>query len=355
MEVAVKSVGAAWRGRSLALGAAAIVIPTAAAVMAAGVVGAEETTTTETEFAATAQCELEELTFPDDAVFSYTSGISPDGDYVSGYFSVDPVETNREAVVWHDDEAHSLGIPDEATAYAVNDSGLAVGQNITPDWEIQPYVAQDGEATQVPGIRHGSATGVNDGGDVVGERNDNWLESEPFVWRDGADEVEDLPAPDGAYAAVAADISDDGAIVGWYESEDHEILPYSWDVDGEGRELPLPDGLEPDADVRVHQVTGDWAVGRAGDTAVRWNLSTDAAPEELDADSAHGVSADGWVVGNDGNRAVLITDDEVVELPSLGTNPRPARASGISADGTIISGHIDHPDVHEFVPVAWRC
>lgn len=352
----MNSYGRRWRRHPLTLGvAAAMAVPTVVLVSVSAV-AAESESEVALDIAGAAQCELAELPYPDDAVYGFAYAVSPSGEFVAGTFNTEPVETNREAILWRDGEPLSLQMPGFAKAEGVNDSGVVVGYGID-DWEVYPYVEADGEVTQVPGVEFGRAYSVNSDGDVAGQRLDTRLKGEPFVWRPGAEEAETLPLhDDGAHEGSAQDIGDDGTVVGWYEAAEREIRPYAWDADGSGRELPMPADPDPDhPDVYALQVAGDWAVGTNGADALRWDLTGDEAPEVLELDRANDVNGEGHVAGTVGNQAVLLTDDGLVELPSLGTYPRPATASGVSADGQTVSGYVDHPDTAGNVPAVWHC
>lgn len=337
----------------------------AAALAAAGVAAA--TAVTAVSMSATAQeqatpegiavaCEIETLPLPDEAVLGYAEAISSSGSFVAGLYTApvddDPDDVDLYTGLWQDGELDVLEFPDgETRVMAVNDSGVVASYVVVPELDTLPYVHRDGEAVQVPGVDLGSAFDVNNAGDVVGERTDTSLRSEPYLWRADAEEAETLPLPDGSHGGSALGVDDAGTVVGWYQAADREILPYAWDADGEGRELPA-DG---DVDTTASKVAGSWVIGLEDDEdSVRWNLDDDEAPELLDFDAA-AVNSQGWVAGRDGTTAVLLADDERVELPSFGTNPRAARAYGISDDGSVLAGRADDPDRNENVPVLWRC
>lgn len=343
--------------RTAVLAVAGAATAVAATAMSLTAVADEQAGQSTPDDAAAVECDIEPLAIPDDAVSGTARAVSPDGSHAAGSYSVPSdqghIEVETHAILWQDGEPRELDFPEgDSRALAVNDSGVVAGHLLTPEWDHLPYVHVDGETFQVPGVDFGRSYDVNNAGHVVGERRDTSLRGEPFIWHVDADEAETLPLPDGAHGGGAEGVDEAGTVVGWHENADRDVVPYAWDADGEGREL----ASSGDGETRASQVAGNWVLGADDSGDLLWDLDGDDAPGPIELDRAYAVNSQGWVAGADDHRtAVLLTAEERVELPSHGTYPRPARAYGLAADGDLVSGVIDDPDIVGNIPVLWRC
>ena len=220
----------------------------------------------------------------------------------------------------------------------------------------------------MPGAEHGSAYAINDAGTIIGDDS----AGAALVWSSATAEPTSLPLPEGATAATATDIDEDGTVVGNIDQQ----RPYVWLADGTHRDLPLPTLDDGQATTgRVFAVRNGWATGWAstggdeaasgrpaagGDTvAVRWNLRTGETRTVAEfAGSPDSVNAQGWMVGlSTEGRAVLVTDAGTVALPELAPH-EPGQLTNIpgtvSDDGTLVTGQSD--DATDTIqPVVWRC
>jgi probable HAF family extracellular repeat protein len=151
-------------------------------------------------------------------------------------------ETNvTHAFLWDDGNMTDLGVlPDEerSAAYDINENGQICGSsshtlNQYPFPTYQTACFWDGEEIteigKLPGYtRNSAAGGINSQGQVVGWSSDTGNNPHAFIWEDG--ELTDLnsllPEGSGWELKSAADISDDGKIIGYgkYNGETHGFL-----------------------------------------------------------------------------------------------------------------------------------
>jgi uncharacterized membrane protein len=315
-------------------------------------------------------CTLEQLPVPDNEPMALTSGADPTGKYIVG--RTYPEGGGYRGVIWQDGQATAVDLPgDEEESLAdVNSAGTAVGWSYEGGGPV-PYVYSGGQVSRLPGADHGSAFAINDAGAIVGED----AAGAALMWPSVTAEPVSLPLPEGASAATANDIDEDGTVVGNIDLE----RPYVWFADGTHRALPLPtiDG-KPATNGRVFTVRNGWATGwastgggaeggaRAGAdglgedaVAVRWNVNTDEVRVFTEFDvRANTANAQGWQIGtNTEGRAVLVTDAGTVPLPELAEHEPGGLTnipSTLSDDGRLITGQSD--DATDTIQaVVWRC
>ena len=311
-------------------------------------------------------CTLERLPVPDNAPMALTAGADPTGQYIVGRSY--PKAGGYQAVIWHDGKATLVMLPGdlEENLQDVNSTGTAVGWSYQDTGSV-PYVYRDGQVSQLPGVKNGSALAINDAGAIVGDD----AAGAALLWPSATAEPTRLPLPAGASAATANDIDEDGTVVGTIDLK----RPYVWFADGTHRELPLPtiNGKKA-VSARVFSIRNGWATGVADtddrakgaknpDAApvgpIRWNVRTGEVRlfDELRG-RASTANAQGWLIGMDKQgRAALVTDTSTVPLAGLAA-PEPGGLSDIpttlSDDGRVISGQSDDA-TGTIQAVVWRC
>jgi uncharacterized membrane protein len=319
--------------------------------------------------AAPTSCTLKRLPAADNAPMAIIGATDGAGQYMVGRSY--PSGGGYRATIWHDGTPLAVAMPGdrEENLSAVNSSGTAVGFSFDASGSV-PYVYKDGKVTKLPGVRHGDAYAINNAGEIVGDS-----EEAPVVWKSATAEPTKLPVPPGTKQARAADISEDGTIVG---SIDYQ-RPYVWLPDGSHRELPIPsvDG-KPAAIATAGYISGDWVSGVASASAggtgakvpgqkgkpvpfrgVRWNLSTGEVTVTAALPMAgNDVNASGWEIGTDkSGAAVLMTSSGTVTLPDLDKHTPDGLATipnAMSDDGrTIVGQSDDKKDVIQ--PIVWHC
>lgn len=347
----------------------------AAAVAATAVVAAQAASAGEHGREAGQTCEMEALPIPEGFVSTKVSGMSDDGSVIAYYAeSPDPDDYGALPLLYSGGEVTEVPIPgDDPQLADVNSAGTGVGFSMV-DGRFVPYVWRDGELSELPG-GEGQAHGVNEHGDIVGFLRVDTVYSDPVIWpADGSGPVA-LPMPEHAENGVATAVDDDGTVVGHYSDlADHSgsRKPYMWDADGEGADLPLPEGVEPaDVDSVPLDVQGDWASGFLSAPGVeapgvRWNLSEGTAEmTELGwYEETVAVSADGTVAGHVYGlpTAAYQSGSVVTELPGAldpAENLNYDNAEAISADGSLIAGNVvvgyDEFGMETQNAVVWAC
>ncbi|MGH8794170.1 MAG: hypothetical protein ACRDXX_16180 [Stackebrandtia sp.] len=344
----------------LAGGAAAVLAGVAVPVFSAAAETADSNGST-----TAAECTVEELKLPDEAVGSNAWVVSSDGARIGGTFDQDSDTTWTSPYVSHDGEVTVIETPGYGGHLRdVNDAGDAVGwwDDGQSNWVfIWAYLG--GELVQIPGTDIGQAEGVNNRGDVAGSKGKYWNDSKPFIWLSGADDVVELPLPEDAIAGKAMGVNDDGVVIGYWNDKDQKSHPYMWDADGKGHDLAMPDDAAADAEAMGHDVSGDWAKGVVHDAdgvrPIRWNLSGDGKVEWADLDSAGKINSEGWMPGTDSKDQprVLDADGNAVELPAADAADRsqPYGLSEIDADGGFVAAGAAYPAEGEEFAVVWRC
>jgi uncharacterized membrane protein len=339
---------------------------TAAAVAAAGAVTLPVQGAGAAESGAPQTCAIETLPVPEGLRFTFATGMSDDGSVVA--YRAYPVDGGGERFpfVYMDGRAFEVPIPGEDQQVAdVNSSGLGAGFAFVDGVQL-PYLAQEGKAVELVSEDGGEANGVNERGDVVGARGQ--YPQVPVVWPVGEARPVDLPLPEGAGSGTATEISDDGAIVGYYEDAEGDFVPYAWDADGTGAPLPTPEGVDPaTAHAYVSDLNGDWASGYLSApgldaVGVVWNL-TEGTAEATGLGGPVAVSAEGVAAGDAFPHAAYeVESGKIVELPGVSDpadNWFGDRADQISADGSVIAGSVyagEDPDGgHILNAVVWTC
>ncbi|MCP3805092.1 hypothetical protein NLX83_38090 [Allokutzneria sp. A3M-2-11 16] len=161
-------------------------------------------------------------------------------------------------------------------AEAVNDGGTIAGICINDDsnpWHAVRW-APDGTVTKLatlpPSSSYSEVRAINRSGTIVGSSTSNTgADSRRRAVRwDANGAVTELPAPSGSRSTWADGISDDGVIVGGFETPEGQARPVRWAPDGRITELV---GLGPNKFGFAHAVnTKGMIVGSSG-TAVRWS------------------------------------------------------------------------------------
>jgi len=159
-----------------------------------------------------------------------------------------------------------LGDPDEEShAYAINGSGVVVGESLAQDqsggfWD-HAFLWQNGQMTDLgtlgPAGSPGEsvAYGINASGQVVGEADlENFAGKHAFLYENG--QMTDLGTLDGSAFSVAYDINDLGQVVGESSSKG-----FIWEND----QMTALDGIEPAAINDAGQVVGKTCVFDGGE------------------------------------------------------------------------------------------
>lgn len=305
-------------------------------------------------------CELALLPEPDGKDASLAFTIDSTGTHAGGRVYHDG--GNPELRIWTGDEIDDPKLSGADThLQGVNSSGVAVG--VRPgdgDDHFIPWIYDGGEVVDLDGYGDGGAfaRAINDSGDVVGAVEDGpFFPVRPVKWVGGTGQPVDLPLPEGAERGEAFDIDAAGTVVGYYVDAEGVRHPYRWDADGTGAELPVPEGQDPATfSLDARDVAGDWIIGFAekADYPVIWRPGAQHA-ERLDLDFAKGVNPEGWVVGDKGGHAVLVTEAGTTRLPGMtdhnGSNWETANA--ISDAGVIAGQVVDAQDVYH--GAVWNC
>jgi uncharacterized membrane protein len=331
------------------------------------VAGAPTTPTAPATVAAPAACRLTQLAAAGNAPKAIAGATDATGRYMVGRSY--PSGGGYQATIWQDGTPKAVAMPGdrEENLSAVNSSGTAVGFSFDAGGSV-PYVYKDGKVTKLPGVRHGDAYAINNAGEIVGDSDEA-----PVVWESATAKPAKLPLPSGTKQARAADISENGTIVG---SIDYEV-PYIWLPDGSHRELPMPtlDG-KPAAIAQAHFISGDWVTGMASANdavlkggpskgkqtplrSVRWNLRTGEVTVTAALPTpGNDVNPSGWEIGTDkSGAAVLVTPSGEVTLPDLDKHTPDGLATipnAMSDDGRTIVGQSD--DTKDVIqPIVWHC
>jgi uncharacterized membrane protein len=321
-------------------------------------------------------CTIDQLPVPDQEPMALVSGGDPTGRYIVG--RTYPKAGGYQAVIWHDGEVRKVLLPDDGLEEGledVNSSGTAVGWSFAPSDEDAdqgqvPYVYRNGKVSKLPGVLRGSANAINDAGTIVGESGSG----DALLWTSATAKPTRLAVPSRASESSAADIDEDGTVVGTVDG-----LPYVWLPDGSQHQLPLPNlGGRPALDATVHSIRNGWATGVATNgggaigakargeqgkgealsEAVRWNVRTGEVREYAGLlAGANAVNAQGWQAGVDEQGNAVFVADKTTKLPSLaGQKKQPLAniASSLSDDGRTIGGQSDDA-TGTIQAVVWRC
>jgi uncharacterized membrane protein len=279
------------------------------------------------------------LSAPADSGSVSADRIDPSGRYVGG---ASVAHQDSTPILWTDAKPAVLPVSAQsATVYAINASGVVVGQVESPTASAFRY--HDGTFTTLPappGYPTAVPEAVNAAGTVVGvafsAAGDRYV---AVKWTaTGGPEI--LAAPGNA---MASGISDDNLVVGSLGAKDGA---YIWDAGGTGRKLALPNGLSGGT---AGAIRGAWVVGNATDpqghqVPVRWNLH-DGTVNRLPRNGfGRAVNSSGLtVVEAGGQNFVVNASGTVVSLPSNGI-------PWAVADNGMVVGYVPGGK-----PLIWRC
>jgi uncharacterized membrane protein len=310
-------------------------------------------------------CTIEKLPVPDGVKMALVSGGDPTGSYQVGRSYP---KGRYVAVLWHNGKATKVDLPGdmEESLRDVNSSGTAVGWSYQGKTDADtgpvPYAYAGGKIVKLKG-GHGQALAINDAGAIVGDLGDH-----AAVWVSPGAAPTLLPEPAGTQASTAADVDEDGTVVGSLDLK----VPFVWFADGTSKALPLPtvDGKKAPA-ARVFSIRNGWAIGVADESdlsgrggqgklwAVRWNVRTGEIQVVTGWDmQAEGLNAQGWEIGvTTKGRAALLAGGKQVALPELAPHD-PGQLTNIpnaiSDDGKIVAGQSD--DASDTIrAVLWHC
>lgn len=306
-----------------------------------------------------AHCPVERLPVPAHSVMDMVTGMDSTGRYIVGRTNPGGSDARMDMLLWDNGTLRVVALPgDQQLPTAVNSSGVAVG--VSGMASERAWVYRADTATYLEGSRPTHASAINNAGVIVGSE----AFTRPVVWRTASSQPQALPMPSGAWEGTAADIGDDGTIVGTLHRQYTTLdRAYVWLPSGRLRELPLPviDGTEA-VKTRATSIAGDWVAGIAQgpteDVATRWNLRTgDIQTFPVLRFPGAGISADGWLVGtNNHGQALLATHPDSLALPDLNNhnNTLANLAVTISDDGHLIAGDGSAGGTLP-EPVIWRC
>jgi probable HAF family extracellular repeat protein len=211
----------------------------------------------------------------------------------------------RRVVVW--DEANQIDdLGFDAYPFDINEAGVVVGLDLVVPgrdgraaFVYDPAVGHPVPLPELPGSTHSEAWGLNDAGQAVGSVNVAGG-SIPVVWDLAAGTVTDLRPT--TQLAFAADIGDDGTIVG--ATPDYRAAIWS---PGAAEATPIT----PVQAIAITISDGGTVVGHtpyAPQQAFRWSATTGlewlGTPGEQT--QARGVNDRGHVVGSAGDKAVFL-------------------------------------------------
>ncbi|WIM96987.1 hypothetical protein ACTOB_000470 [Actinoplanes oblitus] len=314
---------------------------------------------------APSSCTVQQLTVPKNAPKAVVSGADSTGSYLAGRSY--PTADQYQAVIWHNGTGTEVPLPgdEEESLEDVNASGTAVGWSYLQQKQT-PFVYYNGRVSQLSGVTDGSANAINDRGTIVGEDGEH-----PIFWSSVTAQPRRLPVPAGAASATAADIDEDGTIVGTIGNK----TPYVWLPDGSHHALKVPELNGKAAEGRVFHISGGWVIGvvneagsgkgsarakaRGETKTARWNVRTGEVQiiEGLDG-TPDAVNAQGWLTAVERQTgAVLHADTSTIKLPGLaprGADQLADIANTISNDGRTIGGQSN--DTNGVIqPVVWHC
>jgi len=248
----------------------------------------------------------------------YLTGVSPSGDYVSGYYY-----QSAAALLWTEEDGLKEIFSDlgPAEAGVVSDNGVLVGQFLDPDviftpsWGDDPYPimsggyykdnkwnslgvlmdpADDWSGTLAEGV---SADGTIIGGSMY---LPNWM-LQPTIWVNGEPQALEFEAV-GQGARIQG-LSGDGRVAAGWRAPNNSRLPVVW-VDGEMRPITL-NGIEVAGEAYKVSPNGKYvAVGLEGNAAIydveADNLILVEKVNPYDSDGGSAVSDDGILIGYTG-------------------------------------------------------
>lgn len=299
--------------------------------------------------------------------YSRAERVSASGEYVAGH------DRAENVVLWHDTDRDVV----MKDAGIVQIGGVtAKGTVAVAETSESSSVFDDGEQTRLANEADLSVvTDMNESGEVIGYAtlvDDVVAESPlyPLRWEAGSTEPVALDVKDGDWASAEV-VTDDGTALGYQqpEGESSRAVPWRWETDGDGEQLPLLPIAEEKSALPI-DASGDWVVstGMDGVGGYRWKLSDPDSATKLDDDLiVTSIDSRGRVYGSlsegDGFGAPVMQDgDEVVELPILrGTAEKPrGLVFDASRDGSVLVGSstLDHNHRNDFDiehAVTWTC
>ncbi|MGI5241745.1 hypothetical protein [Dactylosporangium sp. CA-139066] len=287
--------------------------------------------------------------------------VDPTGSWAAGLRA-----DHRGVVIWHDGEVSSTVADVDVTALAgISSGGVAAGTGPGP--RALTFTGTHATALTPPGGSSSTqAFDINGAGDVVGaygtpgggQQAVEWRRSDPLHPRTLA-----VPAGESAAALV---IADDGTIGGYLGAATGRHRAHVWPADGPGR--TLDPSTDPQTDTAIDGLGGGYAfdLGRTkglpppdrlpGMTPApqveRWPLTPGSEDPVVlllqPDDGGQDAAADGTLLINEGERAVLERLHASTELP------RPAgftsvRATSLNRNASVVGGVADGG------PLLWRC
>lgn len=288
---------------------------------------------------------------------------SPNGKYAigrrAGYIGGD-------VLLWHDGKVTRIeNVPgDGGLTYPtdVNDSGTVIGYTESADDGDVSWVYEDGDFRILKGAngeKHTTAKAINNDGTIVGGEDidkADWIWGiTPVKWEPGA--IEATRLMDDAVDGEAADISDDGTIVGSVHVEDPDDSARTdawwWTPDGRGEplmsKLPTEDREEMgDGHSDASFISGDWIYMNIA----RVNIADDFAAEKVEGVRPAAIDDRGRVFGLDDDDNVVVFDDKPTILPGLDDPPHVSEEDAeagedvgandvmaVSRDGSVVFGY----------------
>ncbi len=252
--------------------------------------------------------------------YSQTFGMSANGAYVVGRdLMADGQSGPWPAFVWNAGTGMvaqgNLAGRNYATAYAVSNSGVAVGvSSVTPSGSNPlPVIWTNGQASQLTlpaGQSVGRAFGINSSGIAVGSVGSGSGEiATIYNTTTGKSNIITTLTADGAYMQTAMDISSNGLVVGAGVGSDSRGVALVFDsVHNTMTQLAMPAyGGSFNSSLAVDiSDNGQYIVGSSGNgsQAFIWSASTGALLAPIPSVSSGGslgsVNDSGWAVGTSG-------------------------------------------------------
>jgi uncharacterized membrane protein len=277
------------------------------------------------------------------------TGADPTGRYLLGR-TYPAGSGEQHVVVWDRLKPTIVGMPgSEPQLTDANAGGVAVGWsglNGSTAW-----LFRDGTLSKLPGGVGASAVAINDSGVVVGTRN-----RQAIIWRSLDQPPVALPVPTSTVVSTAADIDEDGTVVGtvsdhFYGGE----VPWIWAPDGTGH--ALSGTVDTVLNIRYGWLSG--SLNTQPPTTVTYDVpSRQLSTHSQFAAPARGLNRYGWLTGMDQQgRAVLVAGSRVLILPDLAGHDVNATSNfpvAVSDDGRTVAGQADDATgvIHA---VVWRC
>jgi hypothetical protein len=276
-----------------------------------------------------------------------------------------------KTVIWKDGAIHQqLAMPGaDADVVDLTSTGTGIANGYDADDHEMAFLYDNGRFTRLPGTDV-SARAINESGVIVGALGTAEQDPLPIRWTSASAAPARLPLPAGATLGSAADLAEDGTVVGVAGPGTNATTGYLWFPDGTGRYLPLPtmrDGkratsFAPDA-IRDGWVSGDAVLETKESTSftpMRYRIATgeyEMLPSGIGGASA--ISSEGWVAGEGRYAGALAIGSKLVELPAYGAKSTAPGAvtydiRAISADGRVVIGYKAGDNLGND-PLRWTC